>query len=417
MALSFFRSSSVNARVDESLARHPENERKDHEGPPTLLSHDSATYLGDDPKELGRRISATQLEMFVDVAPAHALALRLAQLRPIYIALHDIACAGSEPLLQALSAATQRPLQQLVIRRQGVGLALATIPFIEVPAGQGKSLRIFSSRVQSDRVHHEALAQALLTHASLSVVLVGELTHHMVGPAFAALAMPGGRSASQCTEALLVPLGGVPFWAQSVPSLLPHLSVRITPTVQQAAESWAFISGAWSRLRKQPAKAHAEPAGTGFFPSTASMETSADLSLRTRPQADFARVMSSVADLARLAGVEACCAFDVHTAQPWTPPPSGSPAAVGRAQANLAAMARQAKALLDVSRQTLSEHYAQSPRQTGLAHVMVQAPPHLVMIQTYEQLSGLAVAVWLNTELGNAKLVNARLKQIGSEAV
>jgi hypothetical protein len=415
MALSFFRSSTAATALKDARDSRAHAEEAESAGPPTLLARDSADYLGDDPHEIGRRVSPTEVELFVDVAPALALQRRLMQLNLVYIALHNVACHGGEALVQALSVATQRPIQQLVIRRQGVGLAMASIPFIEVPAGQSKSLRIFGTHSQADRVHREALSQVLLAHASLAVALVGELTHHMVGPAFSTLTLPPSAFSGRCSELLMVPLGGTPFWAQGAQGMLPNLTVRITPTVQQAAEAWAFISGAWSRLRHQPAKARLEPTGSGFAPTSA-MNAPPELSLRTRPAADFANVMASVADLARLAGVEACCAFDVHTAQPWATPRNGQPALNPKAQANLTTMARQAKVLLDAARQAMAEHYGQTPHSTGLTHLSVQAPPHVLMVQALDQYSSLAVAVWLNTELGSANLVTARLQRLGSQA-
>ena len=63
-----------------------------------------------------------------------------------FIAIHDIATDSSPRILAGLAAATQRKVQKLVIRRQGYGMALATLEFAELPAASGQMLRVYTTR-------------------------------------------------------------------------------------------------------------------------------------------------------------------------------------------------------------------------------------------------------------------------------
>ena len=56
-------------------------------------------------------------------------------MQPEYAVMHDIGAHSSRRMLQGLAAAMQRPVHQLHIRRQGVGMPLARLEFVELPVG------------------------------------------------------------------------------------------------------------------------------------------------------------------------------------------------------------------------------------------------------------------------------------------
>ena len=107
-------------------------------------------YLAPERREIGRRIGDQQHEMFVVCDPSEALQQQFLQWASDFIAIHDIATDSSPSILAGLAAATQRKVQKLVIRRQGHGMALATLEFAELPGANGQMLRVYSTRVDAD---------------------------------------------------------------------------------------------------------------------------------------------------------------------------------------------------------------------------------------------------------------------------
>jgi len=73
--------------------------------------------------------------------PAEAIQQQFQQWATDFIAIHDINTDSSPRILAGLAAATQRKVQKLVIRRQGHGVALATLEFAELPGANGQMLR------------------------------------------------------------------------------------------------------------------------------------------------------------------------------------------------------------------------------------------------------------------------------------
>jgi hypothetical protein len=109
--------------------------------PATQIVGDKDVYLGNAPSDIGRRIADDQLELFVVCHPAEAMLQQFSQTAPDFIAIHDVGTASSARLLAAVAAASSRKVQKLVIRRQGYGVALATIQFVEFPLQPGRNLR------------------------------------------------------------------------------------------------------------------------------------------------------------------------------------------------------------------------------------------------------------------------------------
>jgi hypothetical protein len=141
----------------------------------TRVMGDEEDYLATARRAIGRRIDAERHELFVVCDPAEALQQQFEHHAPEFIVLHDLGLDAANRLLQGVAAATQRPVQQLVVRRQGYGSALATLRFAELPAaGAALPVRIYSTQVDAaDPAQATALALALLGNSRLGVILVG----------------------------------------------------------------------------------------------------------------------------------------------------------------------------------------------------------------------------------------------------
>ena len=120
-------------------------------------------YLAPDRRDIGRRIGDQQHEMFVVCDPSEAMQQQFQQWSPDFIAIHDLATDSSPRILAGLAAATGRKVQKLVIRRQGHGVALATLDFAELPGGKS---------VELDIVRHPGAAAVYGASEGLSTIIV-----------------------------------------------------------------------------------------------------------------------------------------------------------------------------------------------------------------------------------------------------
>lgn len=218
--------------------------------PATQVVGDKDSYLGNAPSDVGRRIAEDQLELFVVCQPAEAMAQQFAQLAPDFIALHDLGTTTSARLLAAVAQAASSKVQRLVIRRQGYGVALATLQFVELPGAGGQKLRVYTTQIDGDTQTRQQLAQVLMAHSRLAVVLIGDLPSHALSSGLQPLREAIASGQWRNRQILMVPLGA----AATLPSLASAMAgnsgvqVRTTPQVARPSDAWSYISGAWNRL-------------------------------------------------------------------------------------------------------------------------------------------------------------------------
>jgi hypothetical protein len=301
--------------------------------PATQIVGDTDAYLGNAPNDIGRRIADDQLELFVVCHPAEAMVQQFAQLAPDFIALHDLGTQTSQRLLAAVAGAASVKLQKLVIRRQGYGLALATLQFIELPLQPGHVLRIYTTQVDSDTATRHQLAQVLLAHSRLGVIMVGELPAHSLTAALQPLREAIGAGTWPNRQLLMVPLASTP----SLPALAAELAgrsgvvVRTTPQVSRPSDAWSYISGAWNRLNGKGAEAPPArpatpivaaappPATPKALPEQPVMHYAATQPMELSPTASSAPARGANAEWAdyvqrcgTIKGVTQCCVFDIE---------------------------------------------------------------------------------------------------------
>ena len=218
--------------------------------PATQIVGDKDTYLGNAPTDIGRRIADDQLELFVVCQPAEAMLQQFAQLAPDFIAMHDVGTTTSARLLAAVATASSRKLQKLVIRRQGYGVALATLQFVELPLTPGRNLRVYTTQIDADTQTRHQLAQVLLAHSRLAVVMIGELPPHALGSSLQPLRDAIAAGPWPNRQMLLVPLAPAATLVAQAATLPGRSGVMVstTPQASRPAEAWSFISGAWNRL-------------------------------------------------------------------------------------------------------------------------------------------------------------------------
>jgi hypothetical protein len=204
-------------------------------------------------RDIGRPVSPTQRELFVSCDPAEAMQQQFDHLQPEYIALHDIGTSSSRKLLAGVAAASGRPVQKLVVRRQGYGTPLATLEFVDFPSVGQSSLRLYTTETDADTHQRHELARVLLCYSRLGVIMVGDLPPHLMGSSFEPLREAMIKRDWHNRHMLLLPLANSTALNTTATELGrgTGVAVRTTPQVTRPADAWSFISGTWNRLREQ----------------------------------------------------------------------------------------------------------------------------------------------------------------------
>lgn len=228
--------------------------REDLLAPRTQIVQDRDAYLGQGRHDVGRRISDDQVELFVSTDPAAALQSEFTLHAPEFIALHDVGTSASLRLLASLAGAAGARVQRLSVRRQGQGVALAVIQFVEVPLADGTPVRVYSTDINADGGARAQMARVLLAHSRLGVLMFGELPAHALVAQLTPLREALLRGPWPNRDLLLVPLGSSAALATQGAQLAHQsdVAVHITPHAAKPKHVWTFIGGAWNRLHGTP---------------------------------------------------------------------------------------------------------------------------------------------------------------------
>jgi hypothetical protein len=383
-------------------------------------------YLAPERRDVGRRVGDQHHEMFVVCDPSEALQQQFQQYTHDFIAIHDVATDSSARILAGLAAATQRKVQKLVIRRQGHGMALATLEFAELPGANGQMLRVYSTRVDADTQQRSAIARVLLAHSKLGVVMVGELPPHALESALQPLRDGMARGPWPGRQLLFVPLSvaGVLHQAASQLGSRSGVQVIIAPPAVKPSDAWASISNAWNRVRgaasaapvapptppvaaSRPAPLHdpiAYPAPPKPAPPMAPLPMQPMPPTRPQPASSEPATPwhAYVQQCIEITGMISCCVFELATqrtlAHAGTRPGPASLAAQGAALHEAANVAAKAMGLPiappDIA-VTLNAH-----------HLILRAiPGHL----------GLAFHAVLDSHAANPMLVRMKLQRIDQD--
>jgi hypothetical protein len=311
--------------------------RDEINSPATQIVGDREAYLGQAASDVGRRISVDQVELFVTGDASMSLQQEFQRLGPEFIALHDLGLTASLRLLNSMAGPAGARVQRLSIRRQGQGVALAVIPFVEVTLADGSPVRVYSTDVQAEAPVRAHLALVLLAHSRLGVLMVGDLAAHVLTAQVAPLheAMMQGNWPNR--DLLLVPLGNSIGLAAPSAQLGHHtpVAVHVTPHAAKPKHVWTFIGGAWNRLHGMPGGERALPTELSRavpkprVPSPEAYTEPMPLDMPRRTAAPPAATPSRgitpmpvpgasgweayAQRCALIKGVQACCVFDMHS--------------------------------------------------------------------------------------------------------
>lgn len=229
--------------------------------PRTQIVADRDAYLGQGRHDVGRRVSDDQVELFITADVAGSLQREFVMHTPEFIALHDVGMSASLRLLTSLAGAAGARVQRLSIRRQGHGVALAVLQFVEMPLADGTPVRVYATDINADSVTRQHVARVMLAHARLGVLLVGDLQPNALTGQLQPFHEAMLRGPWPNRDLLMVPLGGITALAAQAQQLAgsSQVAVQVTPHAQKPRQAWAYIGGAWNRLHTNPSGERALP--------------------------------------------------------------------------------------------------------------------------------------------------------------
>lgn len=386
-------------------------------------------------RDIGRAVGNHQRELFVSCEPAEALSQQFDHLNPEYVAVHDLGTSASRKLLGGIAAAAQRPLQRLVIRRPGGGTTLATLEFLDCPAANGSTVRLYSTAVDADTATRQALARVLLGRARLGIVMVGDLPPHALASALEPWREAVVRGGWNCRRMLFMPLAAGAALPGEIVKFRSATAIDAgtTPQVTRPADVWSQLYSAWNALQRQlhpggdaarlpllggsapaarPAASPAAPAAApGWSPQP--MPTPMPVIGAAAPPRD-APLERYLHDVGQLAGVLSACVFDLASGQPLGHAGSrpGPEDLARHGNALLAAMMGASRtmglgAVVPEATVTLGQHHLllrPVPAHPGLALHLVLDKPHATLALVQVQLRRLEGELTTAAKVGTTPL-------------
>ncbi|MBA4178875.1 MAG: hypothetical protein C0505_20325 [Leptothrix sp. (in: Bacteria)] len=398
--------------------------RDELNAPSTQIVTDREAYLGQGRHDVGRRISDDQVELFITGDVAGSLQREFVQHTPEFIALHDLGTSASLRLLTSLAGAAGARVQRLSIRRQGHGVALAVLQFVEMPLADGTQLRVYATDVNADNPTRAQVAKGLLAFSKLGVLLVGELPPHALAGQLAPLHEALLRSTWPNRELLLVPLGSSLAMAAHAAQLAQGsaVSVHVTPQADKPRQAWGYIGGAWNRmnggngtrtLSTDLAQAVPKPRPPASEAPTQPMELrpigpapTMPMPLPTlsaspvpMPKAGGTSWQAYAERCALIKGAVSVCVFDLHNVQTLAHA-GGAPAADRLAQQG----------------STLLAQMNDATRALGLgpaqAEASISTTSHHLLLRPVPGHPGVAVHIVVSATTGNPTLARMQLERI-----
>ncbi len=392
---------------------------------PTQLVGDEETYLATTSKAIGRRIDDEQHELFVVCDPAEALLQQFEHHTPEFITLHDLGADHSSRLLRGVARATRRKVQQLIVRRQGFGVPLATLQFVELPGQDGTpQVRIYSTQVEvSDESQRTELAKVLLGHSRLGVILVGPGAAAQNTARLQPLSDAMYESSWRNRQLMWLPIGSDAATTPptSLGSRRSIVQVYNVPPSADLAHAWPAISTLWDQLRSgqpvdmsavQPSAASTPAPAPAPMPPAAARAARAvpePLPLRPMPATRPAQLGDDghdngvwrdyVRECAVIPGMISCCVFDLSNHRTL---------AHAGTRPGAAALATHGAALYESLCNT-GRALGLSPGQPDLALTLAE---HHLILHPLPQHPGLVLHAVLDAHVANLTLVRMKLHRL-----
>lgn len=381
-------------------ARRPESD--DLSAPATQIVRDRDAYLGRS-GDVGRRLTEDQVELFVSDEPAAALQREFERLQPAFIALHDVGTASSLRLLQAMAASTGK-VMRLAVRRQGHGVALATLQFVEITGSDGSTLRVYSTDVDADTHARHLIARVLVSHARLAVLVFGDLPSHALASGLQPLVDAVAHERWPNRQMLMIPLGApAPLNGFASRFTASGIRVQVAPRVARATDAWSLIGSSWNLIEgvsPGPAVAGAK-AAPAAEPDDGEMPTEAMGLAADTPQAARSDInwFDYVQRCASVKGMISCCVFDRSNGQ-------------ALAHAGGRPSAETLQTLGERLLATAGDIGARLGTGTTVQEATVSYASHHLLLRALPRQPGVVLHAVLDAATGNLALARAQLQRL-----
>ncbi len=418
--------------------------------PLTQIVSDRDAYLGQSPTDIGRRVGPDKVELFITADIAGSLQAQFVKQQPEFIALHDVGGNASLKLLASLAEASQAKVQQLIIRRQGHGVSLGALQFVEVPLAGGAVVRLYATDISADGPTRQHVARVIMGYSQLGVLLVGDLAPHVLTGQLAHLREGMQRGAWPNRDQLMIPVGSNASLAGQAAHLAQgsRVAVQVTPQASRPRQAWNFIAGAWNRLHEDatsPRALQLDPAPQDNVANIASAPATEQMPLRSAPaeappaqpaagpvqphrghppavppspnrlgSVPASEKAGAVTDwrgyavrCGAIKGVVTCCVFDVRRMLPL--------ASLGHT-ATPERLAQQGAALLSVMNEAPRALGMTPPQATDTSPVegVVSVPGYHLLVRPVPGHPGVAVHLVLTAGPGAATLARMQLERVPS---
>jgi hypothetical protein len=382
--------------------------------PATQIVRDRDAYLGQN-RDIGRRLTDDQFELFVGDEPAAALQREIERLNPQFIALHDVGTSSSLRLLQSMATTTGK-VMRLTVRRQGQGVPLATIQFVEIGGSDGTALRVYSTDVDADTHARHLIARVLVSHARLAVLVFGDLPTHALAASMQPLIQSVGHERWPGRQMLMIPLGApAPINSFASPFSAAGLHVQVAPRVARATDAWSFIGSTWNQLEgvtapaaapapapppAAPDRAHArtEPMGLSIDRPALHPDRSGAHANRPMPPTGI-NWFDYVQRCASVKGMISCCVFDRSNGHALAHAGGRPPAEVMQALGERLLV-------------TAGEIGAMMGTGTAVSEATVSYTTNHLMLRALPRQPGVVLHAVLDAATGNLALARAQLQRL-----
>lgn len=382
-----------------TAARRPDLEELS--APATQIVRDRDAYLGQS-RDVGRRLTESQVELFVSDDPAAALQRELERLAPQYIALHDVGTSSSLRLLQSMAATTGQ-VMRLTVRRQGQGVPLATLQFVEIAGSDGSSLRVYSTDVDADSHSRHLIARVLVSHARLAVLLFGDLPPHALAAALQPLSDAAGHERWPSRQMLMIPLGSPTPLAGFGNLFQRHgIDVQVAPRIARATDAWSSIGATWNQIDGITPDANSRPGYEPTIEERRSDESEAPtepMGLRPADSRGGINWFDYVQRCASVKGMISCCVFDRSDGHPLAHAGGRPPAEM------LQALGEQLMA-------TAGEIGAMMGAGPGVSEATISFPHHHLLLRALPRQPGVVLHAVLDASTGNLAVAKAQLQRL-----
>lgn len=202
-------------------------------------------------EEIGRLVGNNTRELFVDGDPSSSLLKHLQTHPTDFLTLHELFASASSKMLANLAQVTNRPVQKLVIRRQGFGTTLANIEFIEFSTQTGTSVRWYSTSIDADTATRTSLARILMAYSRLTALTVGELPSHSIASALAPIKEAAIKGPWICQQMFFMPQTASPALADLIKTFAQQTKIqtRLSTQIVRPTDLWSAVSDEWNRVQ------------------------------------------------------------------------------------------------------------------------------------------------------------------------